>query len=274
MSETTDKIVDKIVGDATSRLKIPIVSTYLCVLIIHNWDILYFIFFSNVDATSKILYVKNHYNFWDYLCRVGGSLLYAIGILILFTFIDYYLVKWLKNVSIRKKGLQQQIVDHNTIKDLNTLISTLRDKVNKLNDENLKQLDFNSQHVNKINILNSDISTLENKINNDIDIIRFGNFMNELIKIDNEFNLQKLKMVLLNLNNRLKDKNVVLFSEIFRNHELTNGPDGIKPIHEIVLLLIKYEYLNMKEIKIGSYELSYNKNIDFIYSLYNIKTTP
>lgn len=173
MSETTDKIVDKIVGDATSRLKIPIVSTYLCVLMINNWDILYFLMFSKIDATSKILYIKNHYNILDYIWRVGGSLLYAVGILVLFTFLDYYLVKCLKNVSIKKKGLQQQIVDHSSLEDMKKVIDSVRVENNKLHKRIEEYKKDEVSYAEEITELNSRYSDI-------YEYARFGQFIQEI----------------------------------------------------------------------------------------------
>lgn len=260
MSETTDKIVDKIVGDATSRLKIPIVSTYLCILIINNWDILYYIMFSKVDATSKILYVKTHYDFGDYLLRVGGSLIYAIAILVLFTFLDYYLVKYLKDISIKKKGIQQQIVDHSTIDELNTALSIQINEVSKIRSSLARETESNIQNLNLVTKLTNEInnlktdninlnSTLESKKN----YIKFGKLIEEITELKNgteHSTLHYLEELLLYFNNH---KNEEL--TYFKINEELNPADKIElriVFYDIIIKLVNYDYLTINESNLSN----------------------
>jgi hypothetical protein len=266
MSETTDKIVDKIVGDATSRLKIPIVSTYLCVLIIHNWDILYFVFFSNVDATNKILYVKNHYNFWDYVCRVGGSLLYAIGILVLFTFIDYYLVKWLKNVSIRKKGLQQQIIDFSTLEDLKKVIESLRNSNKKLNRDIEEYKKAEESYIGEISNLNSEYT-------DSYEYTRFGKLIQELIKSssidlkDTFFYFNKLLVIFKDY-----EKEGLISYDLLSS--LSKNVKEKSAYEEIIIVLQNKEYIKINEgdkrRKFTNEIELFENDLDYLYQYLNI----
>lgn len=240
MSETTDKIVDKIVGDATSRLKVPIVSTYLFILIINNWDILFFIIFSKVDATNKILYIKNHYNLWDYFYRVGGSLLYAIAILVLFTFLDYYLVKYLKDISIKKKGIQQQIVDHSTLEDMKKIIESVRVKNNKL----LKNIDdYKKSEVT----FKEEFDELNSKYSNNYEHARLGHFIEDISKLPtNNINsiFYYLEKILIELKKYDPDE-IINYESIFA----VSGNYTIDkmPYNEIMVELQRKEYLTINE---------------------------
>ncbi|WP_312922167.1 hypothetical protein [Empedobacter brevis] len=268
MSETTDKIVDKIVGDATSRLKIPIVSTYLCILIINNWDILYFIIFSKIDATIKILYVKTHYDFWDYLLRVGGSLIYAIFILVVFTFIDYYLVKWLKNVSIKKKGLQQQIIDHSTLEDLKKVIESLKNENKKLNKniENFKKekVDFEEE-----------IIELNSKYSNTYEYVRFGQFIQEINKLpDNNINSKFYYLDrLLKYFNKSEIDSLINVDSMFE--EISNSLTDKNIYFDIIIALQEKGYLYIHEdIKKNKLVRTIQLNdvdIDYLFLYLNIK---
>ncbi|WP_314058227.1 hypothetical protein [Empedobacter brevis] len=277
MSETTDKIIDKIVGDATSRLKIPIVSTYLCVLIITNWDILYFILFSKVDATSKILYVKNHYNLWDYIWRVGGSLIYAIFILVLFTFLDYYLVKWLKNVSIRKKGLQQQIIDHNTLEELKKVNEIIISERNELNNN------YNDE-LNKIEILRSEILDRDNIINElklveksdeDINKILLSNIIIKLGELNNQkFNYSSydvLYNVIYSLQTEYRDDNYVNFYEFINKFDTEYNTDS-EQVKNILDLLKEFNVTDYSYKNDIIHNIQINRvAVKILYNLLSIK---
>lgn len=278
MSETTDKIVDKIVGDATSRLKIPIVSTYLCILIINNWDILYFIMFSKVDATSKILYIKSHYDFWDYLLRVGGSLIYAIFILVLFTFLDYYLVKWLKNVSIKKKTVQQQIVDHNTLEDLKKTVKTLsldnislKESNNKLKDDSYYLSNEISGSIDRIKELEKNqLNTLElNKIllsNITIDLFNLKNKDESIIN-----NLDALNYILDTIINESSIEESFELNTLFEL--VTTYLIDYSQFSEIMNILNKFKLVDFTYIDENIiYRVSYDKSkIKVVYDLLNKK---
>ncbi|WP_353163940.1 hypothetical protein [Empedobacter brevis] len=275
MSETTDKIVDKIVGDATSRLKIPIVSTYLCVLIINNWDILYFILFSKVDATSKILYVKTHYDFWDYLWRVGGSLIYAIFILVIFTFLDYYLVKWLKDISIKKKTVQQQIVDHNTLEDLKKTVNnvsldniSLKESNNKLKDDNYYLSNEISGSIDRIKELEKNqLNTLE------LNKILLSDIIIDLFNLKNEDNIIVNNIDALNniLGTIIKESSIEESFELNRLFKLVPTDLYYSQFLEIMHILNKFSLVDFTYIdKNTIYRVSYEKRkIKVIYDLLN-----
>ena len=164
MSETTDKIVDKIVDTATSRLKIPIVSTYIVVLMFQNWDIIYFLLFSKQSVESKILKLKTDFRFEDYILRVGGSLLIAIFFIIIFTLIDYYLIKLLKKYSIKKKEYLEEIASNKILKTLETTNQILSIENEKNKKENEKIQKVNNEFTTIVKDLNLKISNNETSV--------------------------------------------------------------------------------------------------------------
>lgn len=57
-----EKILESITNNISSRLKVPIIITYLCVLLIFNWDILYYLLLENDDPANKIDCIKSTYS--------------------------------------------------------------------------------------------------------------------------------------------------------------------------------------------------------------------
>ena len=79
-----EKILESITNNISSRLKVPIIITYLCVLLIFNWDILYYLLFENDDPTNKIDCIKSTYSEL-YYTRIFHCIIISITLIILFT---------------------------------------------------------------------------------------------------------------------------------------------------------------------------------------------
>jgi hypothetical protein len=60
-----EKLLENIGNSIASKLKVPIITTYISVLIIFNWDILFYLIFSSEEAKIKIQYIKDEYGAVD-----------------------------------------------------------------------------------------------------------------------------------------------------------------------------------------------------------------
>ena len=146
MEDNQEKIIDKISNIATSRLKIPIISTYIAVLILYNWDIIYYLFYENGSASSKISFIKCNYHD-EYYFRIFQCLIIAISILIIFTILNTFLSLLLKWFYKKDKEVKEEINSHEKIKQLTEQLAISLEELNKVNEEN-----------KKLNVINDNLS--------------------------------------------------------------------------------------------------------------------
>lgn len=157
MNETANTLINKVIDNATSRLKIPIVSTYLFVLIFKSWDILFYLFFEKKSALEKINYVKAKYpNYW---CNIFESVGIAILIIISISLLDMALTYCLKEISIIKKKSTDEINNYEIVESLKKINSQLTNDLNELNDQKTQLDKDNTQKSILINSLNSQINS-------------------------------------------------------------------------------------------------------------------
>jgi len=175
-----------------NKLKLPIFITYSVVLIIYNWDILFYLAFENNCALKKIQYVKSNF-ITENFERIWKPILYAIAYSILFPFLQVLInqivqiVKRINNKIIRKEELdnaihnfnvQQQLTGQQSLEQLQNkidqlilekdqLISTNNDLISKLKKDSNELLDSNS-------ILNTEYDKTAKKL------------FEEINKLDNE----------------------------------------------------------------------------------------
>lgn len=200
MEESLKSSGEKIIDNLTSRLKIPIIATYVIVLGFQNWDIIYFIIFAKLDVIDKIHFLKSNYDCWDYIRRVFGSLGYAVFLLILFTLIDYYLLKYLKRFSIGKKNIQEEIASANLLKEYQT-------KYEKLlidNEETVKNYEIEVK--NKKAYIDV-VEHLKLKLNETNYSSRLGNIILEIKKNNSNNNIDKKLEILTQILNFIRNKN-------------------------------------------------------------------
>jgi len=151
-------IIENVTKSLTTRLRIPIIATYLSILIIYNWDILFYLFFEKIPASEKIKVIKETYSD-NYFDRILTCLGIAIIVILLFTVINTILNFCLKWFYRKDKELKTEINDHEKVKILTEQLSESIDK-NKLlvaEIENLKNINQNLS-VQKLKFETSDIS--------------------------------------------------------------------------------------------------------------------
>lgn len=153
-----EKILENISKSITDRLKIPIIVTYICVLFLYNWDIIYYLIFENNTASIKIKFIKDHYSsiyYWRILICLTISVLLIIIFTVLNTSINFGL-KWFYR---KDKEITSEIESYEKMNNLTEQLSNSIDEIKKLNSqvENLKKINENITSKNiKIDI--SDIS--------------------------------------------------------------------------------------------------------------------
>lgn len=126
-------------NDIKNKFRLPIFLTYSVILIVYNWDILFYLAFQKKDALEKIEYVKTNL-FTENFDRVWKPILLAILYSILFPFIQLlinFVVQFLKskNNQITRKeeidnaehsyNIQQQLTGKQTLQQLQNKIDEL-----------------------------------------------------------------------------------------------------------------------------------------------------
>ncbi|MGV0964770.1 hypothetical protein [Empedobacter falsenii] len=197
MSETLQNGVDKVIDTFTSRLKIPLVSTYVIVLIFNSWDIIYYLIFQTGDVNTKIRYIKSSYNCWSI---VGESLLYAIALLVTFTIFDAGLTWFLKSIVIFKKQTTDEVQDYNTIKNLKEKMQVESQKVIELNEK----LETTGEELNNQTNLNRKYI---NEIESNKKYVSFGKLINNIEDMD--YFLKLLKQINQILNIEDEDEGII-----------------------------------------------------------------
>jgi hypothetical protein len=210
-------VIENITKSIGVRLRVPIIITYISVLIIYNWDILFYLFFEKISASEKIKVIKETYsdNYYD---RLLSCLVIAIGAILLFTIINTILNFCLKWFYRKDKEIKSEINNHEKVVLLTNQLSESIDKNKLLNSEidNLKNIN-QSLSVKNLNLDTSDISQKDYE-----DLIVYLNSQNQKEKY-----LYCLKELLNSLKKNLnttKDKLI----------ESSTYPDEIQVLLEIL----------------------------------------
>lgn len=135
------EILENISESITNRLKVPIVITYISVLIIYNWDILFYLFFENIPA-SRIVTIKETYGA-VYYERIAKSLAISILLILLFTVLNTLLNLILKWFYRKDKETNSEIENYEKI-------SSLTEQLSQSMETN-KNLNLKIEHLNKVN---------------------------------------------------------------------------------------------------------------------------
>lgn len=187
-----ETILENITKSISDRMKVPIIVTYISVLIIYNWDIIFFLFFENIPASERIKTIKNLYG-EIYYERILISLGIAIIILILFTILNTFLNLSLKWFYRKDKETNSEIENYEKISLLTEQLSELIDKNKILNTEiaNLKNINENlsskTLNINVKEISQKDFDILLSELNSQNNKEKFLYSLKELInalKID------------------------------------------------------------------------------------------
>ena len=129
-----EKLIDNIGKSIASKLKVPIITTYISVLIIYNWDIIFYLIFGDEEAKIKIQYIKDQYG-GIHFERIAICLLVSILLIVIFTVINTFLNYCLKWFYRKDKEIISEIDSFEKISILSQQLSTTLETVDGLNGQ-------------------------------------------------------------------------------------------------------------------------------------------
>ncbi|WP_379969776.1 hypothetical protein [Epilithonimonas sp. UC225_85] len=177
MKDISDEIKNSLDNhkiNLSNRLKIPVITTYCCVLTLFNWDIILYLIYNKAEILQRIIFVKEKFN--NIYIRVGVPLLLAILYTALFPIIQIginYCLSYFKNHNtnlIRKEELenakhqfqiQQTITGTQTLQQLSNQIDSLAINNQKLLDENKEIINNNKELLEQVKNLKNNLSQME-----------------------------------------------------------------------------------------------------------------
>lgn len=153
-----EKILENITKSISERLKVPIILTYVCVLFLYNWDILFYLFFESSSATSKIQFIQKTYG-KVYYYRILHCLIIAVLLIISFTMLNTAINFCLKWFYRKDKQITSEIESYEQVNILTEQLSNSIDEIKKLKSqiENLKTIN-ESLNSKKMDFAISEIS--------------------------------------------------------------------------------------------------------------------
>ncbi|HEY4628206.1 MAG TPA: hypothetical protein VIH02_02875 [Flavobacterium sp.] len=250
-----EKLLENIGNSIASKLKVPIITTYISVLIIFNWDILFYLIFSSEEAKIKIQYIKDEYGAVHFE-RIAICLLVSMLLIIIFTVINTllnYCLKWFyrkdKEItseieSFEKISLlsQQLSTALDNIKGLSTQLETLQNINNTLST---KSLDINIKDISKKDYQKL-ISALKSKPNSDKLLFSLKELLNN-VKLDSNQDIETIyktstyEVEMKSLIAHLSDENLLRL-KLERTYK--NGQ--IQDSHKLVLTPSFKDFLKME----------------------------
>lgn len=246
MSETSEKFIDKVIETATSRLKIPIISTYIIVLIFHNWDLVYYLLFQSGEATTKIVYIKKNFpNYWE---RVFDALFFAIIVLVVFTLVDLILSIALKTVYKAKKKVNDEVNEYKRVEELQNVFKEQNKEIKKLKEALEKNNETIDSYFTTINDLKYELKDYDNTIDSNKHLFNFTKLISDICSIDTDN--QKELMWLFTLiveelcKDYIKDEDLTSSSNI---NKLINI-NQVHRIKEIYFILDRENYIIITSI--------------------------
>lgn len=202
------ELFKELLGVYKEKTKLPIVSTYVVLLIVWNWDILSIYLFSSMDMEARICWIKNITTWWEHLLRIIIPLCFAFAYPIIskkLTLInnnfteatDDNLREQSKTRRVANANIQYLVeAEKNGKKDLETLRvekealqNTIDDLTGKLSIANTQNEDLNGK-IEASSVLyeamKSEIDPLINKSNEFDKIIKYLPNYEELIELNKE----------------------------------------------------------------------------------------
>lgn len=162
-----EKILENISKSITDRLKVPIIVTYLSVLFLYNWDIIYYLIFEKNAASFKIKYIKDTYSS-VYFERIITCLIISVILIILFTVLNTMINFGLKWFYRKDKEINSEIESYEKMNNLTEQLSNSIDEIKKLHSQidNLKKINDNLNSKNlKIDIADISKKDYDNLLN-------------------------------------------------------------------------------------------------------------
>lgn len=239
-----EKILENITKNISSRLKVPIIATYLSVLIIYNWDILFYLAFETNTATNKINFIKTTYGNL-YYTRIYHCFLISIGLILIFTVINTFLNFCLKWFYKKDKEITSEVESYEKI---NVLSEQLSQSLSEI--KNLKTQLENLQNINE--------SLLSRDLNIDISKISEKDYNDFISFIVSQPNSEKLKFSLNELITFLKSNSKMETDDIYRKATYEADMKSLTDhlVKRNLLKLSEREYSQTKRGYVNNFEIS------------------
>lgn len=167
--------INNITDEFKDKFKLPIILTYSIVLILFNWDVLFYLIFENkAEVVNKITYIKTNF-YTQYAGRIWKPILIASFYSILFPFIQFLINQIVQNfkkqnnklsrqeeldAAMHKFDVQQQLSGKQSLQQLQNQIDQLvveKDQLISANKTLIEQLKTDSSEILDSNaIINSE----------------------------------------------------------------------------------------------------------------------
>lgn len=197
-----EKILENISKSISDRLKVPIIVTYISVLFLYNWDIIYYLIFESSTASIKIKYIKDTYSS-VYLERILTCLAISVILIILFTVLNTMINFGLKWFYRKDKEINSEIESYEKMNNLTEQLSNSIDEIKKLHSQ-----------IDNLKKINDNLNSKSLKI--DIADISKKDYENLLSFLNSKEPKEKLLYSLNELINMLKKNNKIETYEVYR----------------------------------------------------------
>ncbi|MEG0915404.1 MAG: hypothetical protein RSF68_00155 [Myroides sp.] len=187
-------LLKELLGFYKEKTKLPIVSTYVILLIVWNWDILSIYLFSSVNMETRVCWIKNIVpGFWDHVCRILVPAVIAFTYPFITNYLMYYTDKWLDKSIQRRTNILNQ-------RNIITAKARFQIKEAELGTSNLKQLEAQIQQLEvrrdslttSLESANRENEEINGRLNNAIAIV--DGQSKEMDVVKNENRELKLKL--------------------------------------------------------------------------------
>jgi hypothetical protein len=232
-----EKLIQSITKSIGDKLKIPIILTYISVLILYNWDIIFYLFLEKKSASDKIFYIKQNYSL-EYYERIFICIGISIILIVLFTILNTLI-----NLSL--------IWFYRKDKEISSKIESY-EKINSLTEQLSKSISESAK-------LSLKIGNLEN-INNELNLKKLNSKISDISKKDYDNFIQKINLEgdkekyfysFKELIELIKNKPLIELYKIYNKSTYRNHMIGL------IGMLIERSLLSKKEYfdeQVGSYD--------------------
>lgn len=267
-TNTIKENYNEVISHFKSKLKLPIILTYSVILIIYNWDIIFYLLYQKGHAIDKINYIKNIENTWYHriLLPILISIFYALLFPILQVGINY-LFRWFKNKNnelerdeeLKNAGhrfeVQTKISGSQSLEVLNNQITNLSKDKEHLNEQITTLIREKEELIRSSNAISSKLS----QSNNDPKSKLIQDKAKELLDDYNDFSDEE-KVAFQEIINFFNQNSVL--SEIMNIEDITTFPIAAESILNFLLANNIINEMMGKRVYTREYKVSkYGKEI-------------
>ncbi|WP_299674823.1 hypothetical protein [uncultured Dokdonia sp.] len=166
------KIIDLFVESFSSKLRNPIIVTYIIYWVIYNWKSISYFILSDDDIEDKILIIETSYPF-----AIWQPLLFAVLFIILINFIMYVVEKtqsfpklWREQSKANEESKKLDIKEKIALKRVNV------DLINRNPDQYIDLVKTNKELIDEVSLLKSKEEKIINLHNTYKDLLKFNDY--------------------------------------------------------------------------------------------------